>query len=146
MLIPHLAVAGVVEVIFTVAIVAFIKKVSPGTIYEGAKVKLNSLYGLIVALICLSPLGLLASGTAWGEWGNNEIKEVVSSGKPLGFVPQGMKSGFSFEALMPDYSVSGMSETVGYILSAVAGVAIFIILFKIVSSLKKDRTENIAGQ
>lgn len=39
MTIPHLLVAGIVEVIFIVAIFAFIKKVSPGTIYEGAKQK-----------------------------------------------------------------------------------------------------------
>ena len=37
MLIPHLAVAGVVEAAFTVAIVLFIRRVSPGMIHEGAK-------------------------------------------------------------------------------------------------------------
>ena len=47
MTIPHLVVAGVIEVIFTVAIIAFIKKVSPGTIYEGAKQKIKPIYGLL---------------------------------------------------------------------------------------------------
>lgn len=145
MTIPHLLVAGVVEVVFTVAIFAFIKKVSPGTIYEGAKQKTKAIYGLIAALVCLTPLGLLATGTAWGEWGADEIKDVITGGSPLGYVPQGMENGFNFNALLADYSVKGLPEVAGYILSAVAGVAILIILFKIISSLKKNKTGNIPG-
>lgn len=145
MTIPHLLVAGVVEVVFTVAIVSYIKKVSPGTIYEGAKQKTKAIYGLIAALICLTPLGLLATGTAWGEWGADEINGVVSGGKTLGFVPKGMAEGFSFEAFMPDYAVSGLPDIAGYILSAAAGVAILIIIFKIISSLKKDKVGSNIG-
>ncbi|MFZ3132454.1 MAG: cobalt transporter CbiM [Desulfosporosinus sp.] len=145
MIIPHLLVAGVVEVIFTVAIFAFIKKTSPGTIYEGAKQKAKAIYGLIVALICLTPLGLLATGTAWGEWGADEIQDVVSGGNALGYVPQGMTDGFSFESMMPDYSVTGLSEIAGYILSAVAGVAILIIVFKIMGSWKKEKVGSNLG-
>lgn len=137
MTIPHLLVAGIVEALFTVVIFAFIKKVSPGTIYEGAKQKTKAIYGLIVALICLTPLGLLATGTAWGEWGTDEIKDVLTGGKSLGFVPEGMKNGFNFESIMPDYTIGGLPEIVGYILSAIAGVAIMIILFKIIGSIKK---------
>ena len=139
MTIPHLLVAGVVEVIFTVAIYSFVKKASPGTIYEGAKQKTKAIYGLVVALICFTPLGLLATGTAWGEWGADEIKDVVSGGNALGFVPEGMENGFSFEAIMPDYTVAGLPDIAGYILSAVAGAAILIILFKVISSMKKDK-------
>ncbi len=145
MTIPHLLVAGVVEVIFTVAIFAFIKKVSPGTIYEGSKQKIKSIYGLIVALICLTPLGLLAAGAAWGEWGVDEIRDVMSGGSALGFVPEGMKNGFSFETIMPDYKVGGLPEIAAYILSAIAGVAILIILFKIIGSIKKDKSGSISG-
>lgn len=141
MTIPHLLAAGVVEALFTVAIVAYIKKVSPGTLYEGAKKRTSAVYALVAALICLTPLGLLATGTAWGEWGAEEIKEVISGGNSLGYIPKEMKNGFQFEAIMPDYAVSGLPEIAGYLLSAVAGVAIVIILFKIISSLKKDRIE-----
>ncbi|MDP4181634.1 MAG: cobalt transporter CbiM [Bacillota bacterium] len=144
--IPHLIVAGVVEAIFTVAIFAYIKRVSPGTIYEGAKQKANAIYGLIAALICLTPLGLLATGAAWGEWGADEIKDVLSGGNALGFVPEGMKNGFSFETIMADYAVKGLPDIAGYILSAVAGVAIMIILFKVLGSLKKNNAGNLPGQ
>ena len=142
MLIPHLAIAGVVEALFTVFIFAFIRKVSPGTIYEGRPKRTKAVYGLIVALICLTPLGLLAAGTAWGEWGADEIASIVTGGSALGYTPGGMVSGFSFETLIPDYAVSGLPDAVGYILSAVLGVAISLIVFKVVASLKKDR----AGQ
>ncbi len=145
MTIPHLLVAGVVEVIFTAGIFAFVKKASPGIIYEGAKKKIKFVYGLIVALICLTPLGLLATGTAWGEWGTDEIKDVVSGGGALGYVPEGMEKGFGFNAIMPDYAVKGLPDIAGYILSAVAGVAILIILFKIISSLKKNNSGSIPG-
>ena len=146
MMIPHLLVAGIVEVIFTIAIFIFIKKVSPGTIYEGSKQKIKTVYGLIVALICLTPLGLLATGTAWGEWGIDEIKDVVSGGNTLGYVPDGMKNGFSFEAILPDYTLSGLPDTAAYILSAIAGVAILLILFKIAGSIKKDKSGNISDK
>jgi len=78
-----------------------------------------------------------------GEWSIDEIKDVFSGGSALGYVPDGMKSGFSFAAIMPDYSVKGIPEVVGYIISAVAGVAIMIILFKIIGSLKKKKVKSI---
>ena len=137
MLIPHLAVAGILEAIITVGVLSFIRKVSPAIIYEGSNTKAKPIYALIIALICLSPLGLLATGTAWGEWGTDEISSVVTGGNTLGFVPKGMENGFSFSTLMPDYSIQGLPESLGYILSAVAGVAIFLIVFRIIASMKK---------
>lgn len=137
MTIPHLLIAGVVEALFTVAIVAFIKKVSPGAIYEGQTNKRNAVYGLILALIGLTPLGLLATGTAWGEWGVEEIPDILIQGSTLGYVPEGMKNGIRFETLFPDYVIHGMPEMVGYIVSAAAGVAILLILFKVFGVIGK---------
>lgn len=80
----------------------------------------------LVLLIILAPLGLLAVGETFGEWGSEEVKEK------LGFVPQGLEklSGF-WNAPMPDYAFPGdeSSEStnmsvIAYILSAAAGVAI----------------------
>lgn len=141
MMIPHLAVAGVVEVLFTVLIYVFIKKVSPGMIFTDSREKSKPVWGLVFALICLTPLGLLASGTAWGEWGADEISQVTNGGSALGFTPEGMTNGFNFSAIMPDYSVSGLPEVLGYIVSALLGVAIIVILFKIISSMRSDKTQ-----
>ncbi|HEY5561296.1 MAG TPA: cobalt transporter CbiM [Clostridiaceae bacterium] len=134
MLIPHLLVAGVLEAAITTGVYGFIKKVSPGTIYEGSKTKMNRIYALIFAMICLSPLGLLAAGTAWGESKIGKISSATSGGKALGFVPKGMKNNFSFKALMLDYAINGVPKVIGYILSAVVGVSILLILFKLINS------------
>lgn len=144
MMIPHLAIAGIVEVLFTVLIYTFIKKVSPGMIFTEDKKKSRPIWGLLAGLICLSPLGLLATGTAWGEWGGDEIASVVSGGKALGYTPEGMANGLNLSVVIPDYSVSGVPEVLGYIISAILGVAILVILFKIISSLIKDKTEKTA--
>jgi cobalt/nickel transport system permease protein len=108
-----------VEAVFTVAIVGFIRKVSPGTIYEGAEKRIRPVYAFLVGLVCLSPLGLLGSGAAWGEGG--------------------MANGFVFKALMPAYSIGGLPGTAGYILSAVTGAAILVIVFKLISLIKKKK-------
>lgn len=80
----------------------------------------------LVALIVLTPLGLLAVGETFGEWGPEEVKEK------LGFVPQGLEklSGL-WSAPMPDYAFTGgeSSESMtlsaaAYILSAVIGIVV----------------------
>ena len=68
-------------------------------------------------LALLSPLGLLASGTAWGEWGADEFSDM------LGYVPQGLaKFAGIWNAPLPDYTVPGLGDVPGYIASAVAGI------------------------
>jgi cobalt/nickel transport system permease protein len=137
MLIPHLAMAGIVEAAFTVAIVAFVAKASPGTIYPGSPLKAKPLYAVIAALVVASPLGLLAAGRAWGEWGSEEIRSVVSAGSPLGFVPEGMRKGIGFEAPFRDYAQGGVPVVVGYVVSAILGAAVLVIAFKLLGLLKK---------
>jgi cobalt/nickel transport system permease protein len=139
MVLPHLCVAGVVEALFTVGVFAFIRRTSPGAILEGAPSRAGALYGSLVVLACLSPLGLLAAGTAWGEWGAEEIRGVAAGGKPLGFVPAGMAHGFSHRAFLPDYAVSGLPGWLGYLLSAAAGAAMLVIGFKLVALFLRDR-------
>lgn len=141
MIIPHLVVVGVLEGIITAGVYGFVKSVSPGIIYEGLKIKIKPIYGLLIGMVCLSPLGLLATGTAWGEWGMEEINSVVTNGKELGFIPRGMQKGFSFKSLMPDYSINGIPEIMGYILSAIGGIAIMIIIFKLINSSKTSQEE-----
>lgn len=138
MMVPHLLVAGFVEAVYTVAVFSYVRKMAPGFVHS-EKGKNTPVYVLIAVLIAAVPLGLLASGTAWGEWGAEEIAEVVTDGKVLGFVPKGILNGWSLESLMPDYTLEGMGEIPAYILSAVIGVALLIIIFKLsVMFLKKE--------
>jgi len=144
MLIPHLLVAGFVEAFFTVSMLTFIKKVSPGSLYEGEIQRSNAIYALLAVLICLVPLGLLAEASAWGEWGADAIGSVVSQGAALGYVPEGMLHGFKWNTLMEDYAVAGLPASFGYILSAVCGAAITVILFRIAGSFIKDKKQHDA--
>jgi cobalt/nickel transport system permease protein len=147
MMIPHLLVAGVVEAVFTAAVYALVLKTSPDLTYEriaeapgGDRIKRRiPIFALIAALIAAVPLGLLATGTAWGEWGADEIAEIVTNGKALGYTPAGLEKGWSMNVPMPDYALEGMNEVVAYILSAVIGVALLIILFKLLSLVMKGR-------
>ena len=78
----------------------------------------------LALLIILAPLGLLAVGETFGEWGPEEVKEK------LGFVPPGLEQLSSlWGAPMPDYDIPGGSESttvsaVAYMISAVIGVVI----------------------
>lgn len=82
---------------------------------------MKKLYIGMAVLVLLTPLGLLASGTAFGEWGSNELKER------FGYAPAGVERGEGlWSALMPDYSIPGLGEdflhsSIGYLLSALVG-------------------------
>ena len=148
MMIPHLLVAGIVEAAFTIAILAFVRKTSPDLLYgDATKTHTKShvpLFALIAILIAASPAGLLAQGTAWGEWGADEISAIVTNGKTLGYTPQGLSKGWTLQALLPDYAVSGFNEIIGYILSAIIGTALLIIIFKLLSIPVKKKEKYAA--
>lgn len=145
MMIPHLAAAGLVEAAFTAAVYALVRKTAPDLTCErlqeqprkpGSRIPVFALIALLIAAV---PLGLLAAGTAWGEWGADEIAEVVVNGKALGYTPAGLEKGWSLKVPMPDYTLGGVHEILAYILSAVIGVALLIILFKLISIPMKGR-------
>ena len=143
MMIPHLLVAGFVEAAFTVAVYGFVKKTSPDLIYKDSNRKKHfSVFILIGVLIAATPLGLLATGTAWGEWGADEIANVKNAGKVLGYTPKGLANGWSLDVLMPDYTLAGVNEIVAYIMSALLGVALLIIIFKLFSIPFKGKASN----
>ena len=136
MLIPHMLGAGILEAFVTVGVLAYVKRVSPEIIYTGTdkKVRFAPLYILIAAMIVLTPLGLIASGTAWGEWAADEIKKLV------GFVPAGMEKGFQFTPPLPDYSLPVLKNDIaGYLISAVTGAAVLLVIFKIITGRKTSK-------
>jgi hypothetical protein len=87
--------------------------------------KYRYLWMALGVLIVLSPLGLLATGTAFGEWGMDELS------KEIGYIPAGLQQFADVwtYALFPDYSVPGLAGTFfhsagGYIFSAVLGAGL----------------------
>lgn len=136
MMIGHLTLFGLAEVVFTVAVLSYLRKVAPAMLRSGDEANGNrAVYGLVALLVVLTPLGLLAEGTAWGEWAPEELAEQNFLGAALGYIPVGMEEGFSFDAFFPDYTIGGLPETFGYVLSAVIGTALLIVAFKIFASL-----------
>lgn len=87
MMIGHLTFAGIAEAVITGGVVAYLQRADPALLRISAPRDLAEegaipapsgrswrplAIGLVV-LALLSPLGLLASGTAWGEWGADEV-------------------------------------------------------------------------
>ncbi len=95
----------------------------------------------ILVLIVLSPLGLLLpehfkAGSAWGEWGADEIKELV------GYIPLGLEKLSSlWNAPLPDYIFKGwenkgmLTSSFAYLASAVIGVLVTIAIALLIAKL-----------
>ena len=79
---------------------------------------------VLLVLAILSPLGAIAIGEAWGEWGIETIEKAV------GFRPKGMEKTVESvpNAPIPDYEIPGLEERglggAGLILSALLGAGI----------------------
>lgn len=133
MMVTHLTIAGAVEVFFTYVIYRFVKQVAPQELYTPTSVNTTSFVKkiryVLIALVVLSPLGLLAEGTAFGEWSADELAEMMNN------VPAGIENGFSFEALFSDYTIPGTNIAIGYILSAITALLIFYILGKMIRTM-----------
>jgi hypothetical protein len=78
----------------------------------------------------------LAPGTAWGEWG---AEELTSLG--LSFIPKGLeKLGGLWGAPMPDYDIPALGNaSLSYILSAIAGVILTVVVVWLFSTLLSNR-------
>jgi cobalt/nickel transport system permease protein len=137
MLFAHLTVAGPVEGIVTAMVVRYLQaRESTLLVVQGAaenvKTNFNKWWYAIIALIVLTPIGLLAPGGAWGEWGANEIAKLNLAG--VRYTPTGMaKLADKWHALLPDYGITGFDKNfgqsaVGYIVAAVVGVAVIAVL------------------
>ena len=78
---------------------------------------------ILIILVIAVPLGIFAVGTAYGEWGSDELQAM------LGYVPSGVQAGESlWHAPLPDYGFGNLDPNVGYWLSAVIGVAVIIVV------------------
>lgn len=81
----------------------------------------------IAILIFLAPIGLILSeifnaGGSWGEWGADEIKDII------GYIPGGLKKlSDLWSAPFPEYAFTGwdkgIKSYIAYIISGILGVA-----------------------
>ena len=148
MMFTHLAVAGFVEAFFTLVIFKFVKRISPekiqGPVMEDKKQGhsiVTKLRYFIIFLLILTPLGLLAEGTAFGEWSNEELLEILHKTNPGALLPKGFERGFEFNSIFPDYTIPNTNLSIGYILSAVTAILIFFILGKIIQTVIQSKSK-----
>jgi len=100
---------------------------------------------VLVVLIVLVPIGLLASGTAYGEWGADELQQMV------GYVPAGLASMSNlWHAPFQDYSLPGLPDTflgssIGYYFSAILGtvlcLGVLLLLGKVITRYHSKNNE-----
>ncbi len=150
MLIGHLSIAGLAELVISSGLVAWLQRVDPSLLCltapdapdraNPAAPQSNGMlwpaaWKLWLALgvfLVLTPLGILAVGTAWGEW------------SPADFAPHHVPRGLEqlstiWRAPLSRYAPSFIhSESLGYLLSAIAGVGLIIFLGSLLWWFTKD--------
>ena len=142
MVIPHALIASVAEGILAALVVAYLQRSNISVLEAAEKPavlgeasgwqKLRALWVVLVVLIIASPLGLLAPGTAFGEWGKDEL-----ASRGLGYIPAGLQklSGL-WGAPFANYNLPALGNVnLGYVFSAVAGIVIIAVVVWLFSML-----------
>lgn len=143
MMLGHLVFAGLAEGILSAGVVAWLQHSDPAlfelrlpTAAAAGHLRLwRAIWIGLAVLVLAAPLGLLATGTAWGEWsvedfkspaGRAEIAAASGNTAPPAGAPRGMErlAGF-WKAPLPDYAPPFLqSPAAGYILCGAAGMAL----------------------
>ncbi len=126
--------AGFAEAVVTGGTVAFLQHSAPEllTVTEKQETTLPQFWArmrlawiLLALLVFITPIGLLAPGTAWGEWNSEQLREMG-----FDFVPKGLQRWENFwQAAFADYTIPGLGERTGYALSAVIGIVLILLVF-----------------
>lgn len=123
----HLLVAAPAEAVVTVVALAYLWRNFPELVSPQRVVRADKpvrLWTVLAIVLLLTPLGLLATGSAWGEWDEETLHQLV------GYVPAGiLRFGEGIlKPFLPDYTLPGREgkgwEVVGYILSAIIGATV----------------------
>jgi cobalt/nickel transport system permease protein len=149
--VPHLLVASVIEGALTALVVAYLQRANrpilevtanPTLAAEAASFgRLRALWVGLAVLIIATPLGLLAPGTAWGEWGSDQLANLG-----LGFVPQGLaKLETLWGAPLAGYDLPALGNSnLGYVLSAVVGIVLIAIVAWLFTALLTSGSRSAA--
>ena len=156
MLLPHLTLAGAAEAFAGGGIVAWLQQLDPSllartapsgelapVVAQSAPGKLRPLWIGLAGLMVLTPLGLLASGGAWGEWSAHDFADpavrhqmqLASGGHaPPRTPPPGLvQLSGHWKAPFQDYTAPFLSNaSAGYLLCAIAGVGLIWLAFLLI--------------
>ena len=149
MMIGHLTIAGLAEMFLSAGAVAFLQRSDPALLRATAGLPavagpspraaaLRPLWVALGTLMILTPLGILAAGSAWGEWmasdyANPAVRRQIAASSlrqaPPADAPQGLQRLASvwtapFARYAPPYV---RSAAFGYLLSAMFGVGLVLL-------------------
>ena len=120
MMIGHLTFAGLAELTISAGVVRYLQVSDPSLLGkpEAAAIP-RKFWAALAALLILSPLGIIAAGSAWGEW----------SPKELGRAPRGLEQLFNlWNAPLARYAPSFIGNAwAGYMVSALVGMVVILI-------------------
>ncbi len=151
MMAGHLTIAGLAELILSAGLVAWLQRNHPSLLRATAPgaaetvedpragwTVLRPLIGGLIVLMLLTPLGILAVGTAWGEWSPQDFADrtarqqiaAASAGQqPPAQLPQGLaRLSAVWTAPFPEYAPPLFrSPSLGYVLSASFGAGLILL-------------------
>jgi cobalt/nickel transport system permease protein len=154
MLIGHLTFAGLAEAVIGASLVAYLQRAHPellaataaagvarGTaVTAGGWQALRGLWWGLAGLMIATPLGLLAAGEAWSEWGPEEFSDPqaraiiahASGNVPLPAAPPAGLAHLAglWAAPFADYAPRFVTNPgLGYLLSAILGSGLILLAF-----------------
>jgi cobalt/nickel transport system permease protein len=159
MMLGHLTIAGLAELIVSAGVVAYLQRSQPSLLKAtapgataGGWQSTRPLWVALAALMVLTPLGILAAGSAWGEWApqdfaNASMRHEIAAASGNHAAPMQPPAGLQrlstfWTAPMARYAPAFLkSPSFGYMLSAVCGTGLILLAFLIAGWAAGRRTE-----
>jgi cobalt/nickel transport system permease protein len=165
MMLGHLTFAGLAELFVSGGVVAYLQKTNPALLGQtspgrtGTGVEVSSLSGWktarplwirVALLMLLTPVGILAAGTAWGEWGAKDFsdpqmrQQISAASRNVALPsqpPEGLARLSSFwSAPFPQYAPPFVRHAAfGYVMSATFGSGVILGVFLLLGWLAAGR-------
>jgi len=158
MMIGHLTIAGLAEAAISAGMVSYLQRTdldllrggnssipeAPPTVNPAGRWE-GRLWLATVLLMLLTPLGILAAGTAWGEWSVKDLPKAQGSMPVSGISPQhaSVPSGLQklstvWTAPFPGYAPGFVKHpAVGYLLSAMFAVGLLLLASRLTRMVRK---------
>jgi cobalt/nickel transport system permease protein len=145
MMAGHLTIAGAAEAVMSAGLFSYLRRNEPALVGisslppEGPLPVARKLWPVLAAILLLTPLGILASGAAWGEWAPKDFSDTAARAQiaaasgsiaPPTVAPSGLgRLANLWTAPLPDYAPHFVkSPAFGYLLSAMFGVGLILAL------------------
>ncbi len=151
MMLGHLTIAGVAEAFVSGGVVAFLQRSDPSVlqptthtvvrpvVFAAGSRHLRPLWAALAVLLVLTPLGILAAGTAWGEWmasdysnpaARTQMATASLAQAPPTHAPEGLaRLATVWTAPFARYAPPFVRNAgFGYLLSAMFGVGMIVLI------------------